>query len=104
MRFMKHHLSVRLQCDRIIPGKCLPFATKLRSPRPGSPSFTHRLSLVPLRVKLLFRLQAEESVPGHIVHLVVHDPVGLGIQTLQQWQITMLSTPAAGTLQDVMVS
>lgn len=51
------------------------------------PSFTYRLSLVPLGVELLVRFQAKESISGHVIHLVVHNPVRLGIQTLQQLQI-----------------
>lgn len=49
--------------------------------------FAHWLSLVPLGAELLLRFQAEEGVPGHVVHLVVHDPVRLGIKTLQEPEV-----------------
>ena len=60
--------------------------------------FTYRLPLVPLRVELLIGLQAEEGVVGHVVHLVVHDPVRLGIKTLQESRSRGKQTQSQGEL------
>lgn len=44
--------------------------------------FTHWFSLIPFGVEFLSHFQTEGGVAGHIVHLVVHDPMGLWIETL----------------------
>lgn len=44
--------------------------------------FTYRLSQVPAGLEFLFRLQGEEGVLGHVVHLVVHNAVRLGVKAL----------------------
>ncbi len=66
--------------------------------------FPYRLSLVPFRVELLFSFQAEESVLGHIVHLVVHNPMRLGIKTLQDPEIKTQSQGVVGSLSDYLLS
>lgn len=40
--------------------------------------------MVPLGAELLICLHAEEGVVSHVVHLVVHNPVGLRIETLEE--------------------
>lgn len=44
--------------------------------------FTYRLSQVPAGDEFLLRLQGEEGVLGHVVHLVVHNAVRLGVKAL----------------------
>lgn len=59
----------------------------LTSAKANPHRFTYWFSLVPLCVKLLVCFQAEESISGHIVHLVVHNPMRFGIKTLQESKI-----------------
>lgn len=59
-------------------------SAKIQSSSSSIHRFTYWLSLVPFLFEFLISFQAEESVSGHIVHLVVHNPMRLRIKTLQE--------------------